>query len=305
MSEALVECVPNFSEGHRADVIAALREAIAAVPGVRVLDVHADRDHNRSVITFLGDRDAVGEAAFRAVGAAAGRIDLRRHRGVHPRIGACDVVPFVPLGATPLEACVALAEEVGERIGRDLGLPVYLYGAAARRPDRRRLAAIRRGEYEGLREAIAADPDRAPDFGPRQLGPAGAVAVGARRALIAYNVLIAPPDVALAREVAREVREADGGLPGVQALGLAVSGGAQVSLNIVDYHGTPPHRALSAIGEALERRGGRVLRAELVGMLPLEAALAAAGDRLGLAALAPERVLELAAAPEWRPWRLT
>lgn len=304
VAHTLVECVPNFSEGRRPEVVAGLRQAIAAVPTVHVLDVHVDPDHNRSVITFAGPRAAVAEAAFRGVATAAQAIDLRQHRGVHPRIGACDVLPFVPLGEAALEDCVALAAEVGERIARELELPVYLYGAAARRPDRRRLADVRRGQYEGLREAIAGDPDRAPDFGPRRLGPAGAVAVGARRALIAYNVCIEPADLELARAVAREVREADGGLPGVQALGLAVSSGVQVSLNIVDYHATPPHRALAAVRAATERRGGRVLGAELVGLLPLEAALAAAGEALGLGGLPPERVLELAAAAQWRDWEL-
>lgn len=300
----LIECVPNFSEGRRLEVVAALREAIATASAVRVLDVHVDPDHNRCVITFVGRRDAVAEAAFQGVAVAARAIDLRQHRGAHPRIGACDVLPFVPLGQTSLDDCVALAAQVGERIGRELDVPVYLYGAAARRPDRRRLADVRRGEYEGLQTAIASDPERAPDFGPCRLGPAGAVAVGARRALIAYNIYVAPADLALARAVAREVREADGGLPGVQALGLAVSTGVQVSLNIVDYHATPPHKALAAVRTATERRGGRVVGAELVGLLPLEAALAAVWDGLGLPRLPPERVLELAAETEWRAWRL-
>jgi glutamate formiminotransferase len=238
------------------------------------------------------------------VATAARLIDLREHRGVHPRIGACDVLPFVPLGETTLAACVALAAEVGDRIGRELDLPVYLYGAAARRPERQRLAEVRRGEYEGLAAAIARDPARAPDFGPARLGPAGAVAVGARRALVAYNVYISPADLALARAVAREVREVDGGLPGVQALGLAVARGVQVSLNIVDYRRTPPHRALAAIRDAVERRGGQVVGAELVGLLPLGAALMAVRDGLGLTALPAARVLELAAAPEWQAWRL-
>lgn len=304
MVEPLVECVPNFSEGRRWDVIAALREAIGAVPAVRVLDVHVDADHHRSVITFVGPRSAVAEAAFRGVATAARLIDLRVHRGVHPRIGACDVLPFVPLGDTPLEVCVALAETVGERIARELALPVYLYGAAARRPERRRLADLRRGQYEGLRAAIGSDPERAPDFGPRHLGPAGAVAVGARRALVAYNVYIHPADLALARAVAREVRESSGGLPGVQALGLAVSRGVQVSLNILDYRRTPPHRALATVRAAVERRGGHVVGAELVGLLPLGAALLAAWDGLALTGVSAERVLELAATPAWQAWRL-
>lgn len=304
MGEALIECVPNFSEGRRTEVIAAIRDAIATVSAVRVLDTHVDSDHHRSVITFVGPRSAVAEAAFRGVATAAQLIDLREHRGVHPRIGACDVLPFVPLGDTPLEVCVALAGEVGERIGRELDLPVYLYGAAARLPSRRRLADVRRGEYEGLRAAIASDPERAPDFGPRRLGPAGAIAVGARRALVAYNVYLSPASLDLARAVAREIRESNGGLPGVQALGLPVANGVQVSLNIVDYHRTPPHRALAAIRAAVERRGGRVLGAELVGLLPLEAALMATWDGLGLPHLPAERVLELAAVPEWRSWRL-
>src|SRR5688500_13109520 len=186
----LVECVPNFSEGRDPVTIAALQDAVRGVEDVRLLDTHSDVDHHRTVLTFAGPPGPVAEAAFRAVREAAGRIDLRRHRGVHPRIGAADVVPFVPLGDAPMAACVALAEGLGARLGAGLALPVYLYGEAARRPERRVLANVRRGEYEGLAATIADEPARAPDFGPAALGPAGAVAVGARGPLIAFNVLL-------------------------------------------------------------------------------------------------------------------
>ncbi len=292
----LVECVPNLSEGRNRDTIAAFQGAVAGVDGVRLLDTHSDADHHRTVLTFAGPAEAVGEAAFRAVREAAQRIDLRGHRGVHPRIGAADVVPFVPMGQTPMAVCVELAEAVGARIGSELGVPVYLYGAAARRPERRRLADVRRGEYEGLVTAIGSDPSRAPDFGPAALGPAGAVAVGARGPLIAFNVLLATPDLAVARAVARTVRASSGGLPCVQALGVPCSrpNAVQVTMNLTDPARTSLPAALAAVRAAAARHGVDVLESELVGLAPADALLAAAAEALALPALAPRQMLELA-----------
>jgi glutamate formiminotransferase len=291
----LVECVPNFSEGRDLATIAAL-QAAAAVPGVRLLDTHSDPDHHRTVLTLVGPPDPLAEAAFATVRVAAERIDLRRHRGVHPRIGAADVVPFVPLGDTPMAVCVALAERVGERIGRELGLPVYLYGEAARRPERRALPHIRRGEYEGLAATIGRDPDRAPDFGPAALGPAGAVAVGARRPLVAFNILLGTEDLAVARAVARAVRASSGGLPAVQAIGVPVSrpGVVQVSLNLLDPQQTDPLAVVRAVAAAAARHGVAIVESELVGLAPVAALLPATAAALHLPRLQPRQVLEVA-----------
>jgi glutamate formiminotransferase len=245
---------------------------------------------------LAGAPDAVAEAAFQTVQEAAARIDLRRHRGVHPRIGAADVVPFVPLGTTPMATCVALAEQLAARVGAELDLPVYLYGEAARRPERRALAAVRRGEYEGLSRAIATDPDRAPDYGPAALGPAGAVAIGARQPLIAFNVLLATDDLAVAKAVARSVRASSGGLPAVQALGVPCSlpGAVQVTMNLTDTRQTSLLTAFGAVQTAAARWGVAVLESELVGLVLADAVLPVAATALALPALAPSQVVELA-----------
>ena len=237
---ALIEAVPNFSEGRRADVVDAIAAAIQA-PGVSLLDRTSDADHNRSVLTVAGPPQAVVEGLFRAVMmAAAQRINLFEHRGAHPRLGATDVVPLVPLRNITLTECAALATALGRRIGEELGLPVYLYEAAATRPDRRNLADVRRGEFELLVKEIGC-PYRAPDFGPARVGPAGAVIVGARPFLIAFNIYLRTDDVRVAKAIAHAIRERDGGLPGVKALGLLVGGQAQVSINLVDSTRTPLH----------------------------------------------------------------
>src|SRR5438552_15300639 len=219
-STALVECVPNFSEGQRAEVMDAIQSAAESVHGAVVLDRHADAIHNRMVLTIAGPPGQVAEAAFRSTACAATLIDLTAHRGVHPRIGATDVVPFVPLGATDMQVCVELAVRVGRRIAAELDLPVYLYGEAARTTARRRLPDLRRGEFERLRALLPSDPRLAPDFGPLHVGPAGATAVGARPPLIAYNVTLGTGDLAIARAIARSLRESSGGLPAVQARGV-------------------------------------------------------------------------------------
>lgn len=293
LPDRLVECVPNFSEGRRREVIDAIVDAIRRVPRVWVLDVHSDPDHNRSVVTCVGEPEAAVEAMYRAVERAASLIDLNTHRGEHPRIGATDVVPFVPLQGVTLDDCVALARELGRRVGETLGIPVYLYEAAATRPDRRNLANIRRGEYEGLKEAIRTDPDRAPDFGPRELGPAGATAIGARDFLIAFNVYLNTDDVRVADRIARAVRHSSGGLRYVKALGMRVGGQAQVSMNLTNFRRTPIFRVLELIRREAARYGCTITRTELVGLVPLQALLDVAQWYLQLDTAAPQHVLEL------------
>jgi len=280
---ALIECVPNFSEGRREDVIAQIAAAARSAP-IHLLDVSSDVDHNRTVVTFAGTPDAVIEAAFAMCAAAAALIDLDQHHGVHPRIGAMDVIPLVPLRGITLEACAELARRLGQRIADELGLPVYLYEAAALRPDRRNLAAIRRGGYEALKMAIERDPDRAPDYGAPKLGKAGAVAVGARLPLIAFNAYLNTDDVTIARAVAKSIRESGGGLKHVKALGMLVSGRAQVSMNLTDYRQTGLFAVMRALIQAAARYGAAVERTELVGLIPQEALIHYAVDALGLPA---------------------
>ncbi len=291
--QRLVECVPNFSEGRRSDVIQAIVDAIRSVPHVWVLDVHSDPDHNRSVVTCVGEPNAMVEAMFQAVAEAARHINLDVHRGEHPRIGATDVVPFVPLEGVSMEDCVALARTLGRRVGEELGIPVYLYAAAATRPDRQNLANIRRGEYEALKEAIRTDPDRAPDFGPRVLGPAGATAIGARPFLIAFNVYLNTDDVRIAEKIARAVRHSSGGLRYVKALGMRVGGQAQVSMNLTHYRRTPIFRVVELIRREAARYGCTITHTELVGLAPLEALLDVAQWYLQLDGFSPSRALEV------------
>ena len=290
----LVECVPNFSEGRRPTVIAAIRDAAATVPGVSVLDVHSDAAHNRSVLTLAGGPTAIAEAAFRCVERAATLIDMREQRGEHPRIGATDVVPFVPISGVTMDECVELAERVGRRVGDELGIPVFLYARAARRPARRWLPYVRRGEYEGLARDIGRDAERAPDFGPRRLGPAGATAVGARPFLVAYNVTLATADLGLARQVAREVRESDGGLPAVQARGMATldPNVVQVSMNLLDIERTPLDQAYEAVRAGAAARGVEVVASEVVGLLPLAATARLAERYVKATAFGTAQILE-------------
>ncbi len=292
---ALVECVPNFSEGRRAEVIEALAAAVREVPGVQVLDVHRDPDHNRCVVTFVGEPRAAAEAAFRATARARDLIDLTRHQGEHPRIGATDVIPFVPLFGLEMADAVALARELGRRIASELNIPVYLYEAAATRPDRRNLADIRRGEFEALRETIAT-PERRPDFGPPAVHPtAGATVVGARKPLVAYNVNLGTGDVKLARAIARAVRGSSGGLVNVKALGLRLGdrGIAQVSMNLVDTEATPIYRAVELVRVEARRHGVPVIGSEVVGLVPAAALIEAARYYLGLEGFRDDQVLEL------------
>jgi len=291
----IVECVPNFSEGRRKEVVDEIARSIASVPGVRVLDTEMDPDHNRSVITFIGDRAGVAEAALQGARTAVDRIDMNQHRGAHPRVGALDVLPFVPILGVTMDDCVALARSVGKRIADELQVPVYLYEAAATRPDRKALPNLRRGEYEGLKVAIEKDPDRKPDFGPSRLHPtAGACIVGARPVLIAWNVNLGTKDVAIAKRIAKALRESDGGLPAVRAKGfeLADRGLVQVSMNMTDYQRTSLVQAFEAIRSLAAKEGVEIVESEIIGLVPLDAILAGATQYFKLARFHREQILE-------------
>jgi len=292
----VVECVPNFSEGRRREVVDELVRAVTSVTGVVFLDSEMDPDHHRSVLTFAGEPEPVAEAAFAAVRRAAELIDLNHHRGEHPRMGAADVVPFVPVEGVTLDDCVELARQVGRRIGDELGIPVFLYEAAATGPTRVNLADVRRGEFEGLRELVGRDPAHRPDFGPESLHPtAGATAVGARRFLVAFNANLATPDVRVARAIASAVREKNGGLMHVRALGFSIEGGrrAQVSMNLVNTEATPIDRVLALVRAEAARHGVAVAGCEIVGLVPEAALLDAAEHLLQLERFRRDQVLEI------------
>lgn len=287
----LVECVPNFSEGRRTDVIAAIVAAVESAP-VDLLDVSSDADHNRTVVTFAGAPEPVLEAAFRAVQTAAQHIDLEAHSGEHPRIGAADVVPLVPLRDITLDECAALAHRLGRRIGDALALPVFFYEAAAQRPERVNLADVRRGGYEALKSDILTDPHRQPDAGPARVGPAGAVVVGARGPLIAFNAYLDTDDVEIAREIAVAVRTSGGGLPHLKALGMLVDGRAQVSMNVIDFRQTGLWTIVQQVRAEAAKRGVAVTETELVGLIPQTALVNAALDALQLPPETRHRLLE-------------
>jgi glutamate formiminotransferase len=292
LSNELIEAVPNFSEGRRPEVIAAIGAALQA-PGVLLLHQTSDRDHNRSVFTIAGSPAAVVDVLFAAVRIAAERINLFEQRGAHPRLGATDVVPLVPVAGITLEKCADWARRLGKRIGEELHLPVYLYEAAATRPERQNLADVRRGEFERLVMEIER-PERQPDFGPATVGPAGAVIVGARRYLIAYNIFLQTADVRIARRIARAIRASNGGLPAVKALGLLVDGQAQVSINLVDFEQTPLPLVMEQVTQLAAEAGVAVDRAELIGLIPQAALVQVATHYLKLPDLTPERILESA-----------
>jgi glutamate formiminotransferase / 5-formyltetrahydrofolate cyclo-ligase len=272
MPDTLIECVPNFSEGRRPAVVEAILTAMR-VEGVRLLDWSSDADHNRSVVTIAGPSAAVMESAVRGAGKAAELIDLTMQQGVHPRIGAADVIPFVPIRGISLEQCALLARQAGMEIWKRHQVPVYFYEAAAARPDRAMLEEVRRGQFEGLRDAVLREPARRPDVGGPSLHPtAGASAVGARKFLIAFNLFLDTADVAIARAIARDIRQAGGGLAGVKAMGVSAQNHAQVSMNITDFTRTPVGEAYEAVREKARRHGAKPVRAELIGLIP-EAAL--------------------------------
>jgi len=276
----LVECVPNFSEGRNAEIVARISAAISAVESTCVLDTHIDPDHNRSVITFVAHPAKVVEAAVRAVGLAAELIDMRRHTGVHPRLGATDVLPFVPVSGVTMDDCVSLSHQAGERIAHELSIPVFYYERAALKPERTNLEDVRRGALELLREQIAVEPSRAPDAGPLRVHErAGAIAVGARPFLIAFNVNLRTSDVGIAKQIARAVRGRQGGLPFVKALGfeLATRGLVQVSMNLVNYEVSGLEKAYTAVRSEAEKLGVEIANTEIVGLVP-EAALNKAAE---------------------------
>jgi glutamate formiminotransferase/formiminotetrahydrofolate cyclodeaminase len=290
----LVECVPNFSEGRRPEVVAAIRDAIAAVDGVSVLDVSSDTSHNRSVITFVAPVETAVDAAFAGIRVAAERIDLCKHTGEHPRIGATDVVPFIPLEGSTMEDCIALARQLGERVGQELKIPVYLYERAATTPARENLADVRRGEFEGLRDELGKNPARNPDFGPSKIHPTcGAIAIGARPFLVAYNVYLGPAsNLQIAKNVAKAVRGSSGGFKYVKGLGLEVDGQAQVSMNLVDTEKTPLHNAFDFVKMRAEAEGAQVTWSEIVGLVPERVLYDAAANHLQLRQFTPRQVLE-------------
>src|SRR6201991_1205620 len=291
----LVECVPNFSEGRRPEIVAQIRDAIAAVEGVTVLDVSSDASHNRTVITFVAPIEKAVEAAFAGIRTAAEVIDLTKHSGEHPRMGASDVVPFIPLEGTTMEDCIVLARTLGEKVGTELGIPVFLYERAASTPARENLADVRRGEFEGIRDDMKAGAaNRKPDYGPSQIhATAGAVAIGARPFLVAYNVYLGPAsNLQVAKNVAKALRGSSGGLRYVKGLGLEVDGQAQVSMNLVDTEKTPLYRAYDMVKMEAQAQGVSPTWSEIVGLVPEKALFETAARHIQLRDFQPGMVLE-------------
>jgi glutamate formiminotransferase/formiminotetrahydrofolate cyclodeaminase len=291
MSTKIVECIPNFSEARRPEVVNQIQTAIQDVPGVKVLDRHSDLDHNRTVITFAGTPEGVEEAAYRGIAKAAELIDLDQHSGEHPRIGATDVVPFVPISGINMDECVQMAHRLGQRVGNELEIPVYLYEQAATRPERQNLENIRRGQYEALKQEIN-QPEREPDFGPTRVGKAGAVVIGARQPLIAFNVYLTTEDVSIAKAIAKAVRHSSGGLRYVKGLGLLVEGRAQVSMNLTHFKATPLARVVELIRREAGRYGVGIHHTELVGLIPQEALVDAAQWYLQMDQFDEQQILE-------------
>jgi glutamate formiminotransferase len=291
----VIECVPNFSEGRKLVVIDEIERAIAAVPQTVLLDRTSDQDHNRSVITFAGTDHAVLEAAVEAAALSARLIDLNQHRGVHPRLGAMDVLPFVPLSGATMEDCIQLAHRAGRRIWQETGIPVYFYQAAALRPDRVKLEDVRRGQFEAIREQVAVDPAKRPDIGGPALHPtAGAVVVGARKFLIAYNINLRSDDLRLAQSIARRIRSSGGGLPEVKALGLPLvsRGLVQVSMNLTDFEVTAPSAVYAEVERMCAASGIEIEESELIGLIPAKAIDLPTAARLKIKHFDPGLVIE-------------
>lgn len=291
MPGKLVECITNYSEARRPEVVAEIVQSISSVSGIQVLNTQSDLDHNRTVVTFVGDPAAVEEAAFASIAKAAEKIDLNQHTGAHPRIGATDVVPFVPIRDVTMQECIEMARRVGKRVGDELHIPVYLYEEAATRPERTNLENIRRGEYETLKEEITLET-RIPDFGPAKIGPAGATVIGARQPLIAYNVYLNSTDVSIAQKIARAIRYSSGGLRFVKGMGILVDGMAQVSMNLTNFHKTPIARVVETVRREAARYGVMIHHSELVGMIPQEALTDAAVWYLQLDQFETDQILE-------------
>ena len=293
--QRLLESVPNFSEGRRPDVVEGIVDAARSVPGVHVLDVHSDGDHNRSVLTLAGEAEALGEAVFRAVRHATQTIDLRDHSGEHPRVGATDVVPFIPLGQTAMSDAVTAAHVLGERVASELQIPVFFYEEAATRPERQNLEAIRRKGFEELRDSIGNDLARVPDLGPAAVHPsAGAIVVGARGPLIAYNIYLSTSDLRVAKAIAKAIRHSSGGLRYVKALGLDIParGQVQVSMNLTNYRKSALSTVFELVRVLADSFGVSISDSEVVGLVPMDALVDAARFYLRMHDFASEQILE-------------
>jgi glutamate formiminotransferase len=290
----LVECVPNFSEGRRTEVIEAIVNEVKKVEGVKLLDVQSDASHNRTVVTFVGEPEPVKQAAFAACAKAADLIDMEQHHGEHPRVGATDVIPFIPVRGISLDECVELANELGREIAEKLNIPVYMYEAAAKKPERKNLPDVRKGQYEGLKTAIT-EPERAPDYGLAKMHPrAGATVVGARQFLIAYNINLSTSDVKIAKQIANAIREAKGGYKYCRAMGIMLEERniAQVTINMINYEGTPLHRVFETVKNEAARYGVNIIGSEIVGLVPLQALVDAADYYLRLEGFSRKQVME-------------
>ncbi len=293
--EKIIECVPNFSEGRRKTVVDAIVDAITSVEKIQLLDREMDADHNRAVITFIGAPAAVTRAALEGMRKATELIDLNTHEGEHPRMGATDVVPFIPIAGVTVEECVTLANELATTVADELGIPIYLYEKAATRPERRNLAKVRKGQFEGLKEAIKTDPDRKPDHGPSELHEtAGATAIGVREPLIAYNINLGTDDIAIAKRIARAVRHSSGGLRFVKAMGFEIKerGIVQVSMNLTNYKNTPMFRVFEMVKTEAARYGVPVIGSEVIGLIPLDALMDVADYFLRLESFQSDQILE-------------
>ena len=293
----LIECVPNFSEGKRPEVIDQIISAITSVKGVKFLDKESDASHNRSVITFIGPAELVGQAAFKAIEKASQLIDMTKHKGEHPRIGATDVVPFIPLRGATMDNCIHLAKEVGKQVGEQLKIPVYLYENAATRPECRNLADVRKGQFEGLCEELGKNPERTPDFGPNKIHPtAGATVIGAREILIAYNVNLDTDYIDVAKRIAKKIRQSSGGMPYVKALGILINKYnrqiAQVSMNLTNYKVTSVKKVFDAIKELALTENIRILESELIGLAPQDAFDGTSHEELQITGFSPEQIIE-------------
>lgn len=292
MPKTLVECIPNFSEARRVDVVEKIVGSIQAVAGVQVLDKHSDLDHNRTVVTMVGEPGAVEEATFRAIETASALINLDEHTGAHPRVGATDVVPFVPISGITMADCIQMAQRLGKRVGEQLSIPVYLYEEAASRPERQNLENIRKGQYEGLKTDILINPERKPDFGPSKLGTAGATVIGARAPLIAFNIYLTTNDLSIAQKIAKAMRHSSGGFRFIKAMGVMVDERAQVSMNMTNFRQTPMARVVEAVRREADRYGVGIHHSELVGLIPQDALIDAAVWYTQLDGFKAEQILE-------------
>ena len=291
--QKLIECVPNFSEGRDLKKINKIANSAKKIKGSKVLDVEWDKSHNRSLVTIVGSPESVSSAAFEMIKTATSLIDMEKHQGEHPRIGATDVVPFVPVSGVDISECVELAQKLGQKVAKELKIPVYLYEAAATKPERVNLADVRRGEYEGLKEEILKNQDKKPDYGPTKMHPtAGAIVIGARKFLVAYNVNLDTKDVEIAKAIAKKIREKDGGLPAVKALGFEVDGHAQVSMNLVDFEKTNFDEVYREIEKEADKLGVKIISSEIYGMLPLESLVRAVKTTFKVDTFKSDQVLE-------------